>query len=69
MVLDVWQSFRMGRPLRVQAFDCNYMAADDADSYFTGLVLQDQALYSPEEVAGFGRSWQDLITTAKSCAT
>jgi hypothetical protein len=64
MIRDVWLAFGMGRPLRINASDCDCLMPEDADCKFTDLVLHGEKLYSASEAAGFVSMWQSLITTS-----
>jgi len=64
MIRDVWLAFGMGRPLRIEAADCDFPLSGDADCQFTELVLNGEKLYSLEEIAEFESAWQNFLATS-----
>jgi len=57
-------AFGMGRPLRIEAADCDFPLSGDADCQFTELVLNGEKLYSLEEIAEFESAWQNFLATS-----
>ncbi|KAF2111094.1 fungal-specific transcription factor domain-containing protein [Lophiotrema nucula] len=64
MIRDVWLAFGMGRPLRINASDCDFVAPEDVDCGFADLTMHGKTLYSRSEAAGLLSRWQNLITTS-----
>ncbi|KAF2798035.1 hypothetical protein K505DRAFT_405417 [Melanomma pulvis-pyrius CBS 109.77] len=64
MIRDVWLAFGMGRPLRINASDCDCPAPSYSDCQFSDMVFHDEALYSAAEVVGHVSIWQSLVTTS-----
>ena len=64
MMRDIWLAFGMGRPLRLNAADCDSFADEAAVPLFDGMVLHGEALYTPEEASILSRMWSKLISTS-----
>ncbi|KAF2688701.1 hypothetical protein K458DRAFT_331236 [Lentithecium fluviatile CBS 122367] len=59
MIRDVWLAFGMGRPLRINASDCDLSLCQ-----FANLLLHGEKLFSSREATGLESIWKDLITTS-----
>lgn len=64
IIRDVWLAFGMGRPLRLNASDCDIPLPRNSETQFLNMILHDKLLHSPEEAAGFAIMWESLITAS-----
>lgn len=64
MLRDVWLSFGMGRPLRINISDCDPLVLQDTPVQFESHILHDEVVYSAYEAVELVDSWRKLNMTA-----
>lgn len=68
LIRDVWLSFGMGRPLRLNSADCSVPLTPTSDYQFHEIVMfdDDKPLYSDAEQTEFFVMWQRLVQLSSS---
>ncbi|ERF73689.1 hypothetical protein EPUS_00943 [Endocarpon pusillum Z07020] len=61
MFRDVWLSYGMGRPLRINATNCKRSELPFSENHVQGIAFDGVDLYTPAEAAGFMKMWQVLV--------
>ncbi|KFZ00997.1 hypothetical protein V500_00910 [Pseudogymnoascus sp. VKM F-4518 (FW-2643)] len=65
MFRDVWLSYSMGRPLRLDEASCSATLLLPTECRFRDMRLQGNCFYSEAEAEGFEKMWRSSVTTAR----
>ncbi|KFY45080.1 hypothetical protein V494_01158 [Pseudogymnoascus sp. VKM F-4513 (FW-928)] len=65
MLRDVWLSYSMGRPLRLDEASCSATLLPTAECRFRDMEFQGNYVYSKAEAEGFEKMWRSSVTIAR----